>query len=482
MSGRVLLGWSSGSPVTRVPLSVPGDSHIITCAEPGKGKSRSVGLPNLIRYTGSMVVLDLNNELTKAAALWRAAVLGQDVRVFDPFHIVDPSWLPLVDGEPCYAKADPLDFVRASSHPHSAAFKLAETYIPPDTMKESHWAEGARGYMVAKMKFVALDPLFEGLDLPRTMLSVWLLLSDPELNKASLRLMALSEDSFVADQATAFLKAGKDNREMQGIRNQIRVACGKMFGEGAILDTMTSTNVDFVQLRKRPMTIFLPLPGDLVPTHSKYLNGLIAIMLSTIEQDGRRPYDPQGPPPVVFQCDEFAALGRFKLIADGLARFRGFGIKFHLLLQNLSQGKDSYKDGWGSIMGNCPITQFFGGTNDLYTAETISKLAGTGTYVKEGKNENGQPGNQGGTSWNTYARPLYTPDEIMRLPMPRQLILRSGQKPVEGYLFHPSLCEFPDYGAFMYCLEQGWSLNVAVQAATKAPATRNPDQVSGKAG
>lgn len=99
MSKRPFLGWSRNDRATRLPVTYPGESHLLTIAEPGSGKSRSVAIPNLIHYGGSMVVLDMKGgELTKATALWRAHVLGHDVWVFDPFRIVDPRYLPEIKG------------------------------------------------------------------------------------------------------------------------------------------------------------------------------------------------------------------------------------------------------------------------------------------------------------------------------------------------------------------------------------------------
>ena len=60
------------------------DRHVVTVAGSRAGKSSTVLIPNLLRYPGSVLVLDPKGELARATAAQRRR-MGQRVYVLDPF-------------------------------------------------------------------------------------------------------------------------------------------------------------------------------------------------------------------------------------------------------------------------------------------------------------------------------------------------------------------------------------------------------------
>src|SRR5271155_2618652 len=68
-------------------IGVPDDRHIITIAGSRAGKGRSVLVPNLITYPGSILAIDPKGDLASLTADWRADMLGQKVIVLDPFGV-----------------------------------------------------------------------------------------------------------------------------------------------------------------------------------------------------------------------------------------------------------------------------------------------------------------------------------------------------------------------------------------------------------
>jgi integrase len=86
---RVLLGLADGKPV-----GVDDDRHLLTIAGSRAGKGRSAIVPNLLLYTGSVLVIDPKGENAKLTAERRGkgrgvktGGLGQDVFVIDPFKV-----------------------------------------------------------------------------------------------------------------------------------------------------------------------------------------------------------------------------------------------------------------------------------------------------------------------------------------------------------------------------------------------------------
>lgn len=127
--GRVLLGEYNGRLIGR-----DDDRHIVTEAGSRAGKSSTVLIPNLLRYPGSVVVLDPKGELARATAERRRR-MGQQVFILDPFGETGErtaSHNPIFElsqGRPELIAAD--------------ASQLADALIIPNN-KEPHWTDSAR--------------------------------------------------------------------------------------------------------------------------------------------------------------------------------------------------------------------------------------------------------------------------------------------------------------------------------------------------
>src|SRR5262249_44465261 len=100
----LLLGWKSAeaarsigfsSPRAAVEDAPPGeppllygeDRPLVTIAPTGAGKGRGVIIPNLLRFEGSVIVIDPKGETWHVTAR-RRKEMGQEVRLLDPFGAV----------------------------------------------------------------------------------------------------------------------------------------------------------------------------------------------------------------------------------------------------------------------------------------------------------------------------------------------------------------------------------------------------------
>lgn len=117
-----------------------------------------------------------------------------------------------------------------------------------------------------------------------------------------------------------------------------------------------------------------------------------------------------------FIQDEFANTGKQKDFEVKIATMRSREISVCIILQNLAQLKNLYKDSWETIFGNCDTTLFLGG-KEPSTLEYISKLIGNTTIDHLSISEN-----RGGSNSGTYSRSnqlisraLISADEIGRL-------------------------------------------------------------------
>ena len=151
--------------------------------------------------------------------------------------------------------------------------------------------------------------------------------------------------------------------------------------------------------------------------------------------------------PVTFVCDEFPNIGTIPDFCKKISTVRSRGLNISIIFQNLAQLQNRYpQNQWQEILGNCD-TQLFLGCTDELTATHISNRTGDVTIGVSSKAK------QLGT-WriSDYTpeyrqtssigkRKLLTPDEVLRLPLEKALVILRGQKVLKvdkfDYTLHP---------------------------------------------
>lgn len=128
-----------------------------------------------------------------------------------------------------------------------------------------------------------------------------------------------------------------------------------------------------------------------------------------------------------FILDEFANTGKQQDFEIKIATMRSREISVDIILQNLAQLKNLYKESWETIVGNTDVTLFLGG-KEYTTLEQLSKWIGNTTVYYLNITEN-RGGNNGGWSKSNQIvqRPLMAPDEIGRLKRTECLVHVRGE-------------------------------------------------------
>lgn len=222
----------------------------------------------------------------------------------------------------------------------------------------------------------------------------------------------------------------------------------------AMVESLSKTSFDLWQLGLIPSTVYLVLPPDRLASHGRWMALLIGSALRGLL---RRPKETVGR--VLFLLDEFAALRRLPVIEECIAYARAYSISLWMLVQDLSQLKGLYPNSWETLIGNTRILQAFG-TADEFTAEYLSKMAGTTTVFTENQSLNegsnnphagglfsdkhvGSSNQSHGESLGQASRRLLTPDEVRRIAPDEQLLLVAGELPYRTqrirYFEHPVL-------------------------------------------
>ena len=106
---------------------------------------------------------------------------------------------------------------------------------------------------------------------------------------------------------------------------------------------------DAAQERGRRRSISV-CPASRMGTHGRWLRLIVSLAVSALENAPCPPA--RAADPVLFILEEFAALGHMRALEQAVAYMAGFGVKLWAVLQDLTQLKRHYKEGWETFLGN----------------------------------------------------------------------------------------------------------------------------------
>jgi type IV secretion system protein VirD4 len=410
--GRVLLGkWD------RRVLGRDDDRHVVTIAGSRAGKSSTVLIPNLLRYPGSVVVLDPKGELARACADRRRA-MGQQVHVLDPFGetgVATAAHNPFAElglGNPEHVAAD--------------AAQLADALIIGNP-RDPHWTDSAKNLVRGiALHLLVTDPARATLRELRRLLNA----TPAELDVLFEAMVESNAfEGIVANIGASFLgKKESGGRELQGILSTAQEQTAPL---DDIVRITERSDFALSDLRQGNISLFLVLPGMRIGTHYRWLRLVIQQALAAME---RAPV-PRGQLPVWFVLEEFPSLGHMRSIETAAGLMAGFGVKLWSVLQDLTQLQTHYPKSWETFLGNAGIVQAFGNA-DVTTTEHLSRMLGSCQVVeRQDIRVSGNAMASGDTGRREHLRSvrLLDANEITRhfsRESGRQLILVPGRPPV----------------------------------------------------
>jgi type IV secretion system protein VirD4 len=401
-------------------LRFAGEGHVLTVAPTRAGKGVSAVIPSLLDYRGAVLVTDPKGENYAVTARWRGGTLGHTVHAFDPFDVAG--------GKATY---NPLDLIdAASAEAVDDARLLADMLVLPGAREgeQAFWNEEARGVLTGLILHVAANAPAE----MRTLTHVReLLTAPPEPFADLLREMQASPavDGLVARAAARLLQ--KAPKERSGVISTAQ-SHTHFLDSPRMAEVLKQSTLDFSQLKRQPMSVYLILPTDRIDAYARWLRLLIACALRATARTAGQPRER-----VLFLLDEFAHLGRMHPVQRDIGLAGGFGVTFWLIVQDLSQLKSTYAETWPTFLANVDVLQAFG-INDWDTAEYLSRMTGESTIYVESKHQSrgmsrgphAQRQLGTGRAWSEQARRLLLPDEVRRLPRAAQLLFVKGDAPL----------------------------------------------------
>lgn len=425
-------------------VGIGDDRHALLCAGSRAGKGRSCLIPTLLEYAGSVLTLDPKGELANVTAR-RRAEMGQRVCILDPFGVTAPRL------EAFQAGFNPLALLQSDSPSLVVdAGLVADALVIGSPNADPHWDESARNLIEGVILHVATYAAYEG---KRTLVTVRELLKRafdkvkdlPEgfdgPPPPQVRVEMIDNASRVADAnpelAAALEGAARDfydkaDRERASVLS-VALRNTKFLDYPELRACLASHDFDLADLKTEPdgLTIYLCLPAGRMATCNRWFRLFVNLALEAMERERAKPAIP-----VLAVLEEFHVLGYMQQIEVAAALVAGFGMKLLIVLQDLTQLKRHYKDGWETFLGNAGVMAFFG-NNDMTTLAHINKRCGQTSLIVERSSQvttQQRTGGATGASWSLEVRDLLTAEEASRFfgrddRAQRQLIIRSGLPP-----------------------------------------------------
>lgn len=441
------------------PLGVGDDRHVVLCAGSRAGKGRSCLIPTLLGYAGSVIALDPKGELANVTARRRQA-LGQRVCIVDPFGITAERLAPLRAG------FNPMALLESDSPTLVVdAGLIADALVltPAGANVDPHWDESARAFIEGVILHVATWEDYEG---RRTLITVRDLIArgtsvshdgDNIDGMAGLQ-VEMEAGAGLLEAQSAVESDERQRKRKRDLAALIAGAAADFFEkpereQGSVLSSARRHTkfLDYEQLREslapgpeaarftltdlksapEGLTVYLCLPAGRMGTCSRWFRLFVNLVFEAMEREKSKPDIP-----VLAVLEEFHVLGHMQQLESAAALVAGFGMKLLIVLQDLTQLKRHYRDGWETFLGNAGCCIFFG-NSDTTTLKYISERCGQTSLIVDRGSEVTQKQREGGAtgaSWSMEVRDLLTPEEVCRYfgrddDEQRQLVLRPGMSP-----------------------------------------------------
>ncbi len=424
----IRLGWVQDGETKR-QIIYSGIGHLITVARTRWGKGTTSIIANLLRYTGSTVVIDVKGENALMTAKYRRDVLGQKVYILDGFDTTANSGLPTARFNPMDA-LDPTDI----DFPEKTIL-MADSLILPSSSDQKFWDESGKALLQGPIGYVASDESEAG---QRNLGRVRdLFMGDADELRALGKRMMESPHHFIASSGARLLQM--DEKLLSNVLASVQ-AQTTFLDSPRMRDLMSSSDFSFADLKEKKISLYLVLPADRMHTFSRWLR----LMIQQAIRENARNIEVQPEEPILFILDEMPILGHMQAVEEAFGLMAGYSMQLWGICQDANQLRMLYKDGWETFVSNASVLQYFG-TRDRTTAEYFSALCGETTvwnFSTAISRALGHSYGNGGSSSSSstsetetasaISRKLVYPDQLMRMPKDSQLLLIENLDPIRA--------------------------------------------------
>ena len=212
-----------------------------------------------------------------------------------------------------------------------------------------------------------------------------------------------------------------------------------LFDLAQVRDFIKDDNLEIEKWVDEKTAVFLKIP-DMDDTFNFLPLLIFLLAFRTLEHKIDTELGGKATVPIQFLMDEFANLGKVPNIEQALSVFRSRLMSITIMLQNVNQIINMYKDSWKSFFGNCDSWVYLSGSTEPETQKLFSETGGKKTiYIKE--RERG-----GFTRSKPHGREVITVSEVGELDRLYSLVKIASvpmfKVPKFNYMKHPNAKEF----------------------------------------
>ncbi len=417
--------------------------NVLVIGGSGAAKTRSFVLPNILTANTNYVITDPKSEVLLATGGYLKEQ-GYDVRVLNLVNLEQS------DGY------NPFCYLRDEKD----VLKLVNNLIQSTTPKGSHesdpfWtkAETALLQAIILMLFQEAPEYEQNFPMVMRVLEYAEVREEDEGHVSPLDLLFESierrkPDSVAVRQYKVFkLAAGKTAKSIL-VSTPVRLAPFNLPQIQAMTD---HDDMDLYTLGEKKVALYA-----VIPDNDNTFNFLVSLLYAQAFQALYYSADQihHGPLPrhVRFVLDEFAAMPLPGFTRE-LATMRSRSISASVIIQNMAQIKELYKDSWETIPGNCDTILYLGG-NESSTHKYVSEMLGKATIDTKTHGQTKDKSGSYSTNFQMSGRELLTPDEVRKLDNRYALLFIRGASPVmdEKYdlMHHPAISHSSLGGAAPY--------------------------------
>lgn len=341
------------------PILLEGEGHLITVAPTGAGKGVGCIVPALLRYPGSVIVVDPKGE-NAAITARRRREMGHEVVVLDPMGLTGLE----------AARFNPLDLIDPESptgvdDAHTLVNQLLRA---SGSSKDLFWESRARQLLVGVVLYVLTDL--------------------PKSEHTLARVRTLVNEAAGSPQAVMHMLSGSRHPEARATADLMSIGAAETLG-GIV--AFAQEGVDFIRgpliaeatgestfslddvIRGDPLSIFIVLPPHMLISHGRLLRLWVGTLMTAIMRRRARPARS-----TLFVLDEAAQLGPFDELRKAVTLLRGYGLQTWSFWQDVSQLQLLYPNDWRTMVNNSKVVQCFG-ANTMLAASDMAAIVGAGS-------------------------------------------------------------------------------------------------------
>lgn len=418
---EIIYGYKDGMVVSRKADSMLGP-HIAVMGSSGSMKSRTISRAMIIstaKKGNSLVVSDPKGELA-ADTMEYLKGYGYEVKIL---NVVDPY---------CSHRFDGLEGARENP--------LFVSNIVQAVIDNTGGGIGdpiydaAEGNLLSALIFLQFER--DDIDYPSLKGAYQVLLDTGDADDLDAYFDALQPPSRALMAYNLFRKASDNMRGNICLGLGVRLS---VLQNEEIADLMCGNDMDLEMLGKKKTAYFLILSDQDTTTRFVAATFFSLLFLRLVRYADMECPDRKLPITVTLLLDEFCSIvGSINGFPQKLSNVRSRGIQVCIVFQQLGQLMNRFPDNlWSEILGNTDTIICLGCSADPVTAEYISKRSGEVTIYADTvmKQRNIftpsalQPSYR--HSEGAGRRMLLTPDEVMRLPANKMLVMVKGEQMLE---------------------------------------------------